>query len=127
MVMLKLIQPKSSVPFLTYMPPDMIEETRTTSQGEGHYFIANFAGQRNDNAYLVVFVYPAGVKQEEAVRIAKEFQSVREKTGYVVNVDLRLHNNRYYYIGRYYPAEYGDGFGPRAKTILDEWQWLDAT
>ena len=122
---LRLVMPASSIPFLTYMPADMIAESNSTAEGEGHYFYANFGGQRNDEAFLLMFVFPAGTTEEEAVRLARNFKNSRARAGFVVNTELKRHGERFYYIAEHYPAEYGDGFGPRSRRIQDEWQWLD--
>lgn len=37
------------------------------------------------------------------------------------------HDDRYFMILRHYPAEYGDGFGPRANLITENWVWADGT
>ena len=122
---LRLFNPSSSIPFLTYVPADMIAEQRRENGGEAFYFFANFAGQRNDQAFLLLFMLPAGTTEEEAVRIAREFKNTRTRTGFIVTTDLRRHGDRFYYIAEHYPAEYGDGFGPRSNKIQEQWQWLD--
>lgn len=37
------------------------------------------------------------------------------------------HGGLFFMIVRHYPAEYGDGFGPRADLILDSWRWEDGS
>lgn len=137
---LKLVQPPGSLPFLTYVPQDMIFEQVSSGEGEGYYFYTNFAGRKNEEAYLLMFVFPAGTEQTDAVRLVKayvasrskdvapaEYKSFRFKRGettFVGSIDLRMHGNRYYYLAKQYPEEYGDGFGPRAQRIIEEWKWL---
>ena len=36
-----------------------------------------------------------------------------------------VHAQRPFYVLVRYPAEYGDGFGPRWHTVLRTWQWTD--
>lgn len=126
-VKLRLYRPQSSLPFLTYVPADMIAETRSADDGEAHYFFTNFAGKRNDNAFLLVFVLPAGATRADMTRLVTAFQQTRQQKGFVTAVEPHERGGRFYYVARHYPAEYGDGFGPRAHRILGEWQWLDAT
>ena len=38
---------------------------------------------------------------------------------------LGQHAGRYFHVVTQYPAEYGDGFGPRAARIFEHWQWTD--
>lgn len=122
---LRLFKPSASIPFLTYVPADMIAELRREHGAEAVYFFANFAGQRNDQAFLLLVMLPAGTTEEEAVRTARQFKTSRARTGFIVTTDLRRHGDRFYYIAEHYPAEYGDGFGPRSNKIQEQWQWLD--
>lgn len=126
-IKVQLVQPPSSVPFLTYIPADMISETRSSNMGEAHYFYANFGGKRNSQAYLLMNVLPAGTTMANAVAVAKAFREAGEQAGYIVSLDLRMHGNRYYFIGEHYPSEYADGLPPRSHIIQSEWKWLDAT
>ena len=126
-LLLGLFQPGGDLPFYTYVPSDMLTETHTSAHGVAYRFIANFAGTRKDDAYLEVFVFPAAMNKDSIVATAKRYRDAHKQKGFSNAFDLRMHNNRYYYIARFYPEEYGDGFAPRAQRILDEWQWLDAT
>lgn len=36
-------------------------------------------------------------------------------------------DGRFYQIVRHFPAEYGDGFGPRVELISRTWRWADGT
>lgn len=137
---MKLVEPQSAnPPFRTYMPPDMLFEPSSSGEGEGYYFRTNFAGRKNENAYLLVFVFPAGTQEGEAIELVKAFVASRgappparynsfsfERGGerYFGSIDLRRHHDRYYYIAQQYPVEYGDGFGPRVAKILQYWIWL---
>jgi len=139
-ISLKLVQPESAnPPFRAYIPPDMIFEPASSGEGDGYYFFTNFGGNRNDDAYLLVFVFPAGTTEGEAVELVKAFTASRggpppaqfenfsfQRDGVRYNggIELRKHHDRFYYIARQYPAEYGDGFGPRASKILQYWDWL---
>lgn len=136
---LKVIQPPSSIPFVTYVPSDMLFEPGAADEGEGFYFYTNFGRRRNENAYLLMFIYPDGTKQEDAIRRVKawvasradvpasqieQFRFEKDGTRYIAGIDLRMHGNRYYHVAEQYPEEYAEGFSPRAQRILDEWKWL---
>ena len=122
---LRLFRPASSIPFYTYVPADMIGESTSSDEGEAHYFYAKFGGQRNNDAFLLMFIFPAGTAEPDAVEAARAFRDGRKKSNFVVDTELRRHGSRFYYIAEHYPAEYGDGFGTRSRRIQDEWQWLD--
>ena len=129
------------LPFSTYFPEDMIAEV--TPSGEEVRFVAAFGGQRNDSAFVAARVYPEGATEEEArarLRAALggaverasepaygwgEEEYVRQGAGTVGRGVLGRHAGRLFHVVVRYPAEYGDGFGPRAGTILDEWRWGD--
>lgn len=123
--MLILFKPAASIPFVTYVPSDMIAERSSDPSVEAYYFYTNFAGQRNDQAYLAVSFLPAGTTEAEAISRARAFKSERAASGFFVDAELMRHGDRYYIIGTHYPVEYGDGFGPRAARIREEWQWLE--
>jgi len=126
-VKMRLVQPASTLPFITYVPADMVAESRKSAAGEDHYFYANFGGRRNNEAYLLMHIFPPGINTDSAAAVAKAFRESEKRKDYVVTMDLRQHGNRYYFIGEHYPAEYGDGFGPRSQAIQRAWQWLDPT
>lgn len=124
-ITLKLYQPPSSPPFRTYVPSDMIAESTSSDEGTGHYFYSAFGGKRNDEAFLLVFLPPANTTRADIDRFADAFRKSREKPGYFVSVVPRTRGGRHYYEAMQYPREYGDGFAPRARRIMEEWKWLD--
>jgi hypothetical protein len=125
---LTLFQPASSLPFYTYVPAGMVAKTRNSPAGEAHYFFANFAGHYNEDAFLLVFIFPAGTLRADAVRAAERLRDERKSAGFLVpTADVRMHGSRLYYIAESYPGDYGDGFGPRAQRIIDNWQWVEPT
>ena len=139
-ITLKLIHPPNAdPPFMTYMPKDFVFDPVSSGEGTGYYFYTAFAGKRNPDAYLLLYVFPANTSREDAIARVKDFVSSRgtakpaeyeaftfRKDGvqYAGGIDLRQHGNRYYYIARNYPVEMADGFGPRAAKITDNWKWL---
>ncbi|MBW3553538.1 MAG: hypothetical protein KY466_08510 [Gemmatimonadetes bacterium] len=48
-------------------------------------------------------------------------------TWYLGTIGLGSHAGRLYHLVVHYPAEYGDGFGPRAAILLDTWRWGDGS
>ena len=124
---LRLLTSNSSVRFLTYYPSDVAHEERKTGDCDGHYFFADMNGVRNEQAYLLMCVMNNGLTQDQAVAIAKKLKAELDQPGMFVDIELKQHNVRYYMIVKHWPGDYGDGFGPRAQKILDQWQWLDAS
>lgn len=54
----------------------------------------------------------------------------RYETGgetFVGSVGVGERRGRFYQLVRHYPAEYGDGFGPRAALVESTWRWSDGT
>lgn len=45
----------------------------------------------------------------------------------VGSIGLGTHDGRVFHLIQRYPAEYGDGFGPRAALIVDTWRWSDGS
>src|SRR3990172_8896165 len=41
-ITMRLVQPASSMPFVTYVPKDMVVESARSDAGEAHHFYANF-------------------------------------------------------------------------------------
>ena len=137
---LNLAQPSSSIPFATYVPADMKFEEVSSGEGEGYYFYTNFAGKKNEHAYLLIFIVPPNTNQLQAVQLLKayaasrgnippaqfdRFSFTRDGVDYLGSIELRMHGDRFYYIAQQYPVEYAEGFVPRAQRIMNEWQWLD--
>lgn len=123
-IKLRLVRPPSALPYVTYLPEDMISETHISRLGEAHYFYANFGGTRNNQAFLVMKLLPAGAKMVDAITAAKAFRDEGDAHRFVTKVDVRQHGDRFYFLGEHYPPEYGDGFPPRSQIVQREWQWL---
>ena len=135
----RLVASSASPRFSTYVPEDMLFEPASSGEGDGYYFYTNFGGTRNENAFLLVFVFPAGTDQTHAQQMLQAFNTSRNVTStegdrftfqrggtrFHGGISLGEHNGRYYYVAEQYPAEYGDGFGPRAEFIKKQWVWLD--
>lgn len=46
---------------------------------------------------------------------------------YAGTIGVGRHQDRHFMLLRHYPAEYGEGFEPRADLITDTWNWADGT
>lgn len=136
------------VPFTTFVPADEFEvETGRDSSGAFSRFTARFGGVHNPDAY-VHFGFPEaatlyGLRADllgPGGRLDRErwqdqagappclwaaesvvFQSAdAASTGQLC---IGEHVGRPFYMLAHYPAEYGDGFGPRLNVLLDEFRW----
>lgn len=61
---------------------------------------------------------------------ALESYTFRYQSGgqwYLGSIGLGRQAGRFFHIITHYPAEYGDGFGPRAALLLETWRWRDGT
>lgn len=146
--------PGFPLPYSTYVPTDMAAGPVAAYEAEVIRFVAEFGGRRNEQVFLAFAVLPEGVDQDAALALARDAAeragasltptaldqprrfswSVEEWTftrrlpngatafGSAV---LGVRHGRYFFIVTHFPGEYGDGFGPRAARILDEWRWED--
>jgi hypothetical protein len=140
------------IPFSTYVPAEMIAETVSSGEGDGVHFVANFGGHRNDAAAVRLVAAREGATEDEVVatlhalaaglgtqlveeresrfawsirelrNVAPASQSAAAAEGLMA---LGRRGDRLFVLAMHHPAEYGDGFGPRAGVILDEWRWSD--
>ncbi len=131
--------------FTTYFPDqEFIAEGVSSGEGTGVKFIVNFDGSKNENAYISVF-FPNNVQTIEQLESfvnsksgliasnkwsiisrsakvsypwAKEKIDFRQGQEIIGTVYLGEQNGKVFYVINHYPAEYGDGFAPRADLIL---------
>lgn len=140
--------------FYTYAPEDFAVHQSSSDEGASWRFNARFGGTENPEAYMLVFFFPEGTSDSEARRRMDALTANRTmvqrdsaqpkrypwseaeysyqgktKSGQPLlgSVALGRHNGRLFYILTEYPAEYADGFGPRAHVILKEWRWADGS
>lgn len=139
------------LPFYTYIPSDMTETLVRTGEGAGFLFNTNFAGNRRDDVYLTIIFYPQRTKLAEGIHSAERllsqpgwqktslppeqsypwaakqwsFRHTASGIGYIGSLAVGQHNNLVFYIMTHYPPEFGDGFLPRSRKILDEFVWTD--
>jgi hypothetical protein len=121
----QLVQPTSSIPFSTYVPQDMVFEMAASGEGEGFYFFTNFGGRKNEHAFMLVFLLPAGSTGADATRLGTAFLASRADEGVVTRVQQGNYQNRHFYIAYVYPAEFADGMAPRTHYIRSQWIWLN--
>jgi hypothetical protein len=120
-----LVKPQASLPFSTYVPDDMAFEQNSADEGEGYYFFAEFGGQKNENAFMLVFILPQGSSAADAQSLGSAFIASRSGAGRIANVRYGEYNGRFFYVAHAYPAEFGDGMGPRTHFIRTNWVWLN--
>lgn len=132
--------------FITYYPEDMIAVADNPERRETVRFIANFGGQRNDDAYMELHLFPEETDEAAALSQTEELaasyghavtrqqqhrytESIAEFAGMAdsmtVSLALGKHGDIFYYILIHHPAEYSDGFSPRSRLILEELRWKD--
>lgn len=137
-----LAPPDWPLGFHTYYPDDWIAEP--DQKDSAVRFVTNYGGRRNDDAYLLVRLFPKGTKEADAREAARSIaeklglsESSDEGEGWAIveyesrgsadtYADVRLGEEAgvYFCVVERYPAEFGDGFGPRAHELLDvEWRW----
>lgn len=146
-VTLKLYDELSQI-FTTYFPKDdFVAESVSSGEGTGSLFYFNIDGNKNSDAYVSVF-FPNEVNNAEQLERlltakgglvqtnqwqmenrtkdipyswAKE-KIIYKQPGSEQNILAALYigeaNGKVFYVITHYPAEYGDGFAPRADFIL---------
>jgi hypothetical protein len=140
------------LPFSTYIPEAMEAEMGRRNDAHEVAFVAAFSGARNESAALRVHVHgPAATESDAAALLAElaaelgtELVAAPQEEGFDwairqfrnVAVPFRAdaaegvmalgrRGDRFFSIAIHYPAEYGDGLGPRVHQILQEWRWED--
>lgn len=140
-------------PFSTYLPAGLRVDFVTSDTDPAVRFMAAFAGRVNPEAYLQVRLYPPGASEllvrssvdaylrerdprEEHVRPSGgwpwtvaawdfDYGEGRANERFIGTIGIARHGNRFLHVLAHYPAEYGDGVGPRFHRILQEWRWED--
>jgi hypothetical protein len=153
-VTLKLYD-QASEAFTTYYPEnDFVAESGGSGEGTGARFYFNAGGTKNENVYVAMF-FPnqannleqiqklvtgkGGLVQSNQWQVvsrtkdvpyawAKEKIVFKQRTG-SENIGGAVYigksNGKVFYVITHYPAEYGDGFAPRASLILKNLQVSD--
>jgi hypothetical protein len=138
-------------PFTTYLPSGLEVHFEVPDSAPSVRFIAAFGGRVNPEAFLQVRVYPEGTTRAAAEREVTAYLAGRgprqdqvtrsegwpwteaawdfhygagpDTGGYLGTMGLGRYGNRFFHVLAHYPAEYGDGVGPRFHRILQEWRW----
>ena len=137
--------PGFPLPFSTYVPAELVPEAAPPGAGGSVRFVANSGGRRTDSAYVAVLVHADGVDEEAARRMlsaatgggspaAPDQQrypwALAEYSGSsgstVSRGILGRHEGQFFQVLIRYPAEFGDGFAPRAAAVLEHWEWEGA-
>lgn len=139
-----------SMRFSTYYPEDFVVETGVDDGMQVVRFMTNFAGIKNEEAFLGVYIFPAGSDESTVRQVVEDVASdlgINEATGdtaqpiwaqkywrgetvdgsHYATISLGQHAGNFFYVITHYPFEMGDGFGPRAHIILEEWLWHDTS
>lgn len=147
-VTLKLYDELSQV-FTTYFPKDdFVAESASSGADTGNIFYYNVDGNKNRDVYVSIS-FPTGANNAEQLErlltakgglVQKNQWQMEERTkdvpyswakekiiykqpGSEDNLLVQLYmgeaNGKVFYVITHYPAEYGDGFAPRANFILD--------
>jgi len=134
--------PGFPLPFSTYVPADLVPESGASGDDRTVRFVAAFGGRRTDSAYVAVTIHSETVTEEAARRLlsaatggsapaAQEQQrypwALAEYSGSTGGVVARgilgRHEGQFFHVLIRYPAEFADGFGPRAAMVLEHWEW----
>lgn len=138
-----LLEPPDSFPldFSTYIPADMETEVLSFEEAITIRIIANFGGQLNRKAYLMIAAYKIDLTAAEAhnrtqIPDAVPVDSSRfpwAETEYSIKgegsnyIALAQKDGHWFFLRLSYPPEYGDGMGPRVNKIIEQWQWADGS
>jgi hypothetical protein len=121
----RLVQPQASIPFSTYVPEGVLFEQVSSGEGEGFYFKANFAGRRNDNAFMLVFVLPEGSTKQDAEKLADALLASHAGPNITRIVRHGSYQGWPFYRALIWPGDYGDGMGANTAYIARQWVWLN--
>lgn len=142
----------ATVPFSTYVPEGIDAVFEGDSDTLSVRFPAAFNGMPHPNAYMHVRFYPAGATRREVRATVFAFLRSRAPAGeesqpadapgwaeeahaftyrgdgnvlHVGRAIIASHGGRFFHVLTHYPAEFGDGLGPRFARILAHWRWED--
>jgi hypothetical protein len=131
--------------FSTYFPlEDFLAESSSSGEGQGVKFIANFSGKKNENAYVHVAFLNNFQKYSQVSKFVNSKNGLiasnkwrvvsrNKKTPYpwaketivfsqgknnLGSIYIGEQKGKAFYVITHFPAEYGDGFVPRADLIL---------
>ncbi|MGJ9383752.1 hypothetical protein [Salipaludibacillus sp. CF4.18] len=132
-------------PFTTYIPDNFISERMDVAYGSG----VKFSPENSDVMMMEIVFFDDGISEEEALELVKAklepLGGVEEFPSDEIEVDiaewaiayyhysegksgmltLGSFDNEFFYIHEEFIDEAGDGWGPRKKAILEEWDWKE--
>ena len=143
---------QEGIPLTTYYPEnDFIVESGSSDEGTGIWFFSKLEGKKYEDAYVHIFLpnNPSTVEamkksvtrerglmetnqwqvkhQTQAVSLnwAKEridFEQIKGNQAMMGTVYIGESQGKAFRVTEYFPADYGDGFAPRASILLKELQ-----
>lgn len=132
--------------FLTYVPEDLLAEEGNEAEGESYKFHANFEGERLEDINLEVYLFADDVTEEPslededsifAMKLGDMEEASAEDKWYDWSIKefhspersrhamLGEHNGRYFVMIFNSTALYSEGFGPRARKVIEHFYWKD--
>lgn len=143
------------LPAAFYYPVgDFDPELVPSPVGFGVHFTATFGGVRTEEAAMRFFFpaigtelnnpnelrtlveEPGGIAEIEGIRLGDErvdaacepltyCRNIDSTTGQTGYIGLGSNDDQWYLVIIAYPVEFGDGFGPRARLLLDRMEWVN--
>jgi len=149
---LRLVRsPAGMQPAFSVYVPESFEVDFDRDGSDAVRFTAAFAGRANPDAYVQVLFYPPGTSESLARESVVGFAQSRSPGANAEPADrfdwaidqyrfqygtpaslmtgaiaLGVHDGRFFHVLIHYPAEYGDGMGPRVARMLESWRWETA-
>lgn len=151
-VTLKLYDQASQVFTTYFPEPDFVVESSGSGEGTGARFYFNAGGQQNQDVYVAMFFPAQATTLEQIKELVTQEQGLLQSNQWkVVNQDedvayswakerivfeeqrpssqniqgevyIGESGGKAFYVISHYPAEYAEGFGPRADLILKNLQ-----
>jgi hypothetical protein len=143
---------QEGIPLTTYYPEnDFIVESASADEGTGIWFFSKLEGKKYEDAYIHIFLpnNPSTVEamkksvtgerglmktkqwqvkhqtQNVSLNWAKEridFEQIKGSKAMMGTVYIGESQGKVFRVTEYFPADYGDGFAPRASIVLKELQ-----
>lgn len=143
-ITLNLFEPDAE-PFLIYMPVEFVAEEAITEEGYSVKFHTNYGGEKREDVYLQIFLFPEAITEEPTVdtnptladllsemdELSEEewiydwsLQEFRSENG-SNQAMLGEHNGRYFLLVFHSNVEFSEGFYPRAYKMVEHLYWTD--
>lgn len=126
------------LPFSTYIPTDWEDEINASGEGTAVQFTMG-------EAMMSLFVPAHATTEAEVTDLARAVADSRggaeaydagapwraafsfAEGDAVGNVRVGEHDGTFFYVVEAHPIEYGDGFAPRVRLVLDNLRWADGS